>query len=110
MKYQVTITETLEKVVAVEAASPEEAEEKVQTQWDDADFVLGAEEFTGVEFKAIPICPKCGNPYSEPPAISREDDCTEICSSCGLQEALSAFGMDIDSQQEVLDAVHNLHK
>ena len=55
MKYQVTITETLEKVVTVEAASPEEAEEKVQTKWEDADFVLGAEEFTGVEFKAVPL-------------------------------------------------------
>ena len=52
MKYQVTVTETLEMVVTVDAASPAEAEEMVEEQWEDADFVLGAEEFTGVTFKA----------------------------------------------------------
>ena len=52
MKYRVTVTETLEMVVTVDAASPAEAEEMVEEQWKDVDFVLGAEEFTGVTFKA----------------------------------------------------------
>ena len=52
MKYQVTITETLEKTITVEATSPEDAERLVEAQLINADFVLGAEEFTGVTFKA----------------------------------------------------------
>ena len=110
MKYQVTITETLEMVVEIEATSPEEAEEKVHEQWEDADFVLGAEEFAGVEFKALPICPKCGNMYSGRPAISREDNCTEICPSCGVREALEATGLSGKLQNEILSEVNNLHK
>ncbi len=42
----------------------------------------------GVE---APICPKCGQAYSEPPALSREDNKTAICPDCGLKEALQDF-------------------
>jgi hypothetical protein len=41
------------------------------------------------------ICPKCNYVYGEHPAISRVDNKTEICSSCGILEAINA--MDIDS-------------
>jgi len=34
------------------------------------------------------ICPKCNKPYSEPPALSRRDNKTYICSACGTREAL----------------------
>ena len=53
MKYQVTVTETLETTIAVEADSPETAERIAEEQWLNADFVLGAEEFTGVTFEAV---------------------------------------------------------
>ena len=33
-------------------------------------------------------CPKCKCTYTEPPAISRADNKTEICSNCGMIEAL----------------------
>ena len=36
-------------------------------------------------------CPICGNPLGKYPAISREDNKTEICSNCGTLEALAAF-------------------
>ena len=36
-------------------------------------------------------CPKCGREYDEYPAISREDNKTEICPSCGTREALEIF-------------------
>lgn len=36
------------------------------------------------------ICPQCGRAYTEPPALSRVDDETEICPDCGLREALEA--------------------
>lgn len=37
------------------------------------------------------ICPVCGRIYIEPPALSRKDNETEICSECGQKEALEMF-------------------
>lgn len=36
------------------------------------------------------FCPKCGHFYDEHPALSREDNHTEICPECGIVEALNA--------------------
>lgn len=36
-------------------------------------------------------CPKCGKYYVGYPALSREDDKTEICPECGVKEALTIF-------------------
>lgn len=52
-EYDVTITETLQRTVTVEAASRLEAEEKVTDAWDHQDYVLGAEDFTGVAFDTV---------------------------------------------------------
>ena len=38
-------------------------------------------------------CPLCGNKYTEHPAISRNDNKTEICPDCGIMEALVAAGL-----------------
>ncbi len=51
-EYDITITETLEKVVSVTAASKEEAEEKVRQGYYNSEYVLYAEDFTHVDFKA----------------------------------------------------------
>ena len=37
------------------------------------------------------VCPLCGETYAERPALSRDDNETEICSACGVQQALEAF-------------------
>ena len=37
------------------------------------------------------ICSKCSGPMGGYPAISRKDNKTEICSTCGLKEALEAY-------------------
>lgn len=34
------------------------------------------------------LCPRCGNKYLDYPAISRKDNKTEICPTCGQAEAL----------------------
>lgn len=39
----------------------------------------------------IRICPVCGKEYVEHPAISRRDNKTEICPTCGIMEALKDF-------------------
>jgi predicted RNA-binding Zn-ribbon protein involved in translation (DUF1610 family) len=50
------------------------------------------------ENKDAPICPSCGGfipnnqyPGKYPGALSRKDNKTEICSSCGIDEALADF-------------------
>ena len=50
--YEVTITETLQKSVEVEAASRAEAQELVEQKWNDSEYILDAEAFTGVDFSA----------------------------------------------------------
>lgn len=35
------------------------------------------------------ICPICKKSYSLPPAISRKDNKTPICPSCGMWEAVN---------------------
>ena len=42
-------------------------------------------------FEVYPVCPICGEDYSEHPAISRKDNKSEICPECGIKEALEAF-------------------
>lgn len=37
------------------------------------------------------ICPNCGRYLVCYPAISRKDNQTEICRTCGLKEALDAY-------------------
>lgn len=46
----------------------------------------------------FPVCPKCSgyipsneNPGAYPGAISRADNKTEICSACGIAEAIGDF-------------------
>lgn len=36
-------------------------------------------------------CPKCKREFIEHPAISREDNETEICPECGVREAVEAY-------------------
>jgi ribosomal protein S27AE len=37
--------------------------------------------------KALKTCPRCGKQYIGHPALSREDNKTEICPDCGTEEA-----------------------
>ena len=48
------------------------------------------------------FCPRCGRKYKEPPAISRQDNKTEICPLCGTREALEALGIDRLEQEHIL--------
>ena len=55
-----------------------------------------------------PICPRCGGPIPNaespgayPGALSRVDNRTEICSRCGVLEALSGFMGEIRYEQEL---------
>ena len=50
--YTVEITETLRLSVDCEAASPEEAEDLIRSRYKAGEYVLGAEQFTGLEINA----------------------------------------------------------
>ncbi|MEG2234462.1 MAG: DpnD/PcfM family protein [Oscillospiraceae bacterium] len=50
--YSVAITETLSADVEIEANDKCEAEQLVSDKWKDGDCILGAENFTDVNFKA----------------------------------------------------------
>ena len=39
-------------------------------------------------------CPRCKKEFKGHPAISRRDNKTEICSDCGLQEAMFDFKLN----------------
>ena len=49
-EFEVTITETLQKSITVEAATKEEAQAMVEEMWDKGDVVLDADHFVGAEF------------------------------------------------------------
>ena len=51
-EFEVTITETLQKTVEVEASCLAEAEDLVRAAWKNGDYILDAEAFTGVTFRS----------------------------------------------------------
>lgn len=50
--YEVTITETLEMTVEVEAKNRLEAEQIISDRWRNGDYILDAETFQGVTLQA----------------------------------------------------------
>lgn len=51
------------------------------------------------------ICPICNKPYEGYPALSRKDNKTEICSLCGVKEALIIADVSEDVQESILTEV-----
>jgi len=49
-EFEVTITETLQKAVRVEASTKEEAQQLVEEMWNAGDVVLDADHFVGADF------------------------------------------------------------
>lgn len=54
-EFKIRIIETLEKVVTVSAADRKNALEIVEYKYSNAedDYVLSADDFSGIEFKAV---------------------------------------------------------
>lgn len=45
-------------------------------------------------------CERCGRIFAEEPALSRKDNKTEICSHCGLEEAIEEFNEEMKKISE----------
>lgn len=56
--------------------------------------------------REIRICPLCGNPYADPPALSRTDNETLICPDCGTRQALESIGVSAEEQEKILEIIH----
>lgn len=54
-KFKVTITETLKMTVDVEADDQQQAEQMVSDGWHNSKYILDADNFSGVEFDAVPV-------------------------------------------------------
>ncbi len=52
------------------------------------------------------ICPRCGKPYFERPAVSRLDNETLICPDCGTREALESIGVSTEEQDSIIETIH----
>jgi len=50
-KHKVTITETLQREIEVEAKNRIVADRIVRHGWDNSKYVLGADDFIGVDFE-----------------------------------------------------------
>lgn len=56
-------------------------------------------------------CPICGKTFTDPPALSRKDNETQICPECGINEALEAFyEADGRSPEELEEAKATIHE
>lgn len=53
------------------------------------------------------ICPKCGKAYKARPALSREDNKTLICPTCGIKEALESIGVSEEEQEKIISIIPN---
>lgn len=49
------------------------------------------------------ICPNCKKEYSDPPALSRKDNKTEICSECGRKEAINDYLKFVNFEKHKLE-------
>ena len=58
------------------------------------------------EILRIRICPRCGERYTAPPALSRTDGTTFICPDCGTREALESIGVGAAEQDQILETIH----
>ena len=51
-------------------------------------------------YKKVWKCPRCKFDVNDYPAISRRDNKTEICSNCGIEEAMFDFEMHLEKEAE----------
>lgn len=79
-------------------------------------IIVQTSGFNYARYAGLPIqkvdthkCPRCGKYYLGHPAISRKDNKTEICTHCGIEEALLMAGFSssflnlVDQLQETAD-------
>lgn len=56
------------------------------------------------------ICPICNKEYTDVPALSRLDNTTEICPTCGNRQPLELLGMSEEQIQSILKKIEEIKK
>lgn len=64
------------------------------------DVPLRQDNESGPTLFPMATCPRCGETYSDPPALSRTDNITDVCSMCGVGEALDAMEGEMVAQAD----------
>lgn len=59
------------------------------------------------ERRPVAVCPICGNEYRAVPAISRVDNLTPICPTCGIHQALESIGISADEQEKIIRIIND---
>lgn len=91
-EFEVVITETLKKSVKVMADSLDEAQQKATDDWYKGEYILDADDFTGVNFEAKELLPeKIKVVLLEPRKLAQV---TEI--GCKFEDLREAVGGNID--------------
>lgn len=58
----------------------------------------------------LSICPCCGKPFTEAPALSRLDNESLICPDCGTREALDSIGVSPEEQDAIIQTIHRYQR
>ena len=90
-EFEVTVTETLQKSVTVEAATREEAQAMVEEMWDKGDVVLDADNFIGADFN-------CDNGHE----IEENKSIEVLLVEPGQYAKMATIGSDLKSMQDVV--------
>ena len=90
-EFEVTITETLQKSVTVEASTREEAQAMVEEMWDKGDVVLDADNFIGADFN-------CDNGHE----IEENKSIEVLLVEPGQYAKMATIGSDLKSMQDVV--------
>ena len=75
--------------------------------WDTGSSLAVIPGVDRVRILDMKVCPLCGKEYSEPPALSRKDNVTLICPSCGVREALKSIGVEEKEQDEIIGIIQS---
>lgn len=98
-EFDVTITETLQKTVSIEAETKEEAEQLVQEMWDNSDIILDTDDFADVEYKS-----------DEGKEIEKLNELTVLLVEPGQYARMTTIDAGLSSMQEIvggnIEALH----
>ncbi len=87
-EFEVTITETLQKAVRVEASSKEEAQQLVEEMWNAGDVVLDADHFVGADFTC-----------DEGHEVQKETTMEVLLVEPGQYAKMATIGIGLDAMQ-----------
>ena len=68
----------------------EEHEERRRRRWEEENAPNWNETYLNTLGMSMRICPICNREYTERPAMSRADNKTPICPTCGMLEAVQS--------------------